>query len=235
MPFICMPTVRSRTDEVLVQITDLFPHKTQSNATVTPLFQGPRYFRAPWVGDLIQTVTLDANFVVQADVRGLSAYLIATIENTANGSVALTPAQADNIAQDILDRVAGALSLTEGDINTLIQAEVVDAGNATGINLGKSTATVAQILQIISETRTFTLPATTDIGDENNANEFIPVAVGGFFTIPTGVKDLSNNEGSFFISARQGQIAIAQSKTDASGNATPVLVAYNDDGSLILQ
>ena len=30
MPFICMPTVLNKTDEVLVQITDLFPHKTQS-------------------------------------------------------------------------------------------------------------------------------------------------------------------------------------------------------------
>ncbi len=232
MPFICMPAVTNSTDEVLVQITDLFPHKTQSNATLTPRFQGPRYFRAPFKGDLIKTVSLDASFVVQAEVVGLSAYLVATVENSNAGDIALTPAQADTIAQNILNRVAGALALDADGINAAIQAVT---GGAVGIGNGKTTATVEQVLQIVSETRIFTLPANTDVGNENNADVFVPNAVGTFFTTPKGVKDLSSNDGSFFISARQGQISVAQSKTDSAGNSTPVLVAYNNDGTLILQ
>lgn len=232
MPFICMPAVENSTDEVLVQITDLFPHKSQSNAVLTPRFQGPRYFRAPWKGDLIQTVSLNATFVVQEEVSGLSAYLVATVENSNAGDIALTPVQADTIAQNILDRVASAEALDATGINTAIQAVT---GGAVGIGNGATTATVEQILQIVSETRIFTLPEATDVGDENNGDAFIPNVVNAFFTIPTGVKDISSNDGSFFISARQGQISVAQSKTDSAGSPTPVLVAYNNDGTLILQ
>tara|TARA_B100000927_G_scaffold281418_1_gene266938 strand:- start:411 stop:1109 length:699 start_codon:yes stop_codon:yes gene_type:complete len=232
MPFICMPAVTNSTDEVLVQITDLFPHKTQSNATLTPRFQGPRYFRAPFKGDLIKTVSLDASFVVQEEVAGLSAYLVATIENTNAGNVALVPHAADTIAQNILNRVAGALALDADGINAAIQAET---GGGVGINNGNSSATVEQVLQIVSGTRIFTLPANKDVGDENNGGAFIANDVRTFFTTPTGVKDISSNDGSFFTSARLGQISIAQSKTDSAGNSTPVLVAYNNDGTLILQ
>jgi hypothetical protein len=232
MPFICMPAVTNSTDEVLVQITDLFPHKSQSNAVLTPRFQGPRYFRAPWTGDLIQTVSLDATFVVQKEVSGLSAYLVATVENSNAGDIALTPVQADTIAQSILDRVASVEALDATGINTAIQAVT---GGAVGIGNGATTATVEQILQIVSETRIFTLPTNTDVGDENNGDAFIPNVVNAFFTIPTGVKDISSNDGSFFISSRQGQISVAQSKTDSVGSPTPVLVAYNNDGTLILQ
>lgn len=232
MPFICMPTVSSGTDEILVQITDLSPHKTQSNAVINPRFQGPRYFRAPFSGDLIQTVSLDADFVVQAEVKGLSAYLLATVENSNAADIALTPAQADTIAQNILDRVSSVSALDASGINTAIQAVT---GGAVGIGNGATTATVEQILQIISEVRIFTLPSNTDVGDEGNGDAFIPNAVGAFFTTPVGVKDISSNDGSFFISARQGQISVAQSKTDSSGNPTPVLVAYNNDGTLIFQ
>ena len=40
MPFICMPTVPNKTDEVLVQITDLFPHKTQSRLRLAVINMG---------------------------------------------------------------------------------------------------------------------------------------------------------------------------------------------------
>ena len=41
MPFLVTPRVTNSTDgRVSVQITDLYPHKTQSNATISPNFKG---------------------------------------------------------------------------------------------------------------------------------------------------------------------------------------------------
>lgn len=240
MPFICMPTVPNKTDEVLVQITDLFPHKTQSNATLNPSFQGPRYQRAIWKGDLVKTVVLDAannDFTVDATVSGLSAYLISTVEVSSDANnISLTPVQADAIANAIITRVGYAQSLTASDINTLIQATTGDNGDDDGIGKGKSTATVLEILQILSGTRVYTLPKDTDLADEGNNNAMIQLAAetqASFFSTPVGTKDISSADASFFTSARSGQINLAQSKKSASGVATPVLVAYNDDGSLI--
>lgn len=232
-----MPTVLNKTDEVLVQITDLFPHKTQSNATLNPNFQGPRYQRAIFNGDLVKTVVLEADFTVKTTVSGLSAYLISTIEVSSDADeIGLTPAQADAIATAIIGQISYASSLTLADINALIQGSTGDGGDVDGIGKGNSTATVLEILQILSGTRVYTLPATTDLGDENDGNSFTPLNAqtqASFFSTPVGTKDISSADASFFTSARSGQISLAQSKKSASGHATPVLVAYNDDGSLI--
>lgn len=237
MPFICMPTVPNKTDEILVQITDLFPHKTQSNATLTPNFQGPRYQRAIYNGALVKTVVLGADFTVTTTVAGLSAYLISTIEVSSDADeIGLTPAQADAIATAIIGQVGYASSLTASVINALIQASTGDGGDADGIGKGNSTATVLEILQILSGSRVYTLPATTDLGNENDANSFTPLDAQiqvSFFSTPVGTKDVSSADASFFTSARSGQINLAQSKKTTSGVANPVLVAYNDDGSLI--
>ena len=242
MPFICMPTVSSSAGEVKVLITDLFPHKTQSSATLTPNFQGPRYFTALPKSSLVKTVVLDGvndDFSVEKDVSGLSAYIISTVEVSSDANnISLTPAQADTIATNILTRVEEAKSLSASDINTIIQAVTQDAGDQDGIGKGKSTATVLEILQILSGTRVYTLPADADIADEGANNAFLAQAnQASFFSVPAGTKDLSSSDKSFFISATQGQIAKGQSKTKTVNRVVspdPVLVAYNDDGSLIL-
>jgi hypothetical protein len=51
MPFLIANKVLNsvaseRQHRVAVQITDLFPHKTQSSAVYTPNFQGPQYLYA---------------------------------------------------------------------------------------------------------------------------------------------------------------------------------------------
>ena len=90
--------------------------------------------------------------------RGLSAYLLTTVEVASDGDRALTADEADAIAQDILDRMTSAQSLTSSAINTLIQAETADGADADGIGKGNSTTTVLEILQILSGTHTFTVP-----------------------------------------------------------------------------
>jgi len=231
-----MPT---STDDVVVQITDLFPHKTQSNAILTPNFQGPRYFRALSSGSLLSEVALGADFTVTTTVSGLVAYLISTVEVTSNANdIGLTPAQALSIATVLSKRVADGLSLSLADINYAIQDETGDNGDADGVGKGNTTATVKEILQILSGNRVYTLPATTDLGDEGANNVFIPLGANtqaSFFSTPKGTKDISSYDTSFLISARSGQIARGQSRKTKAGLANPVIVAYNDDGSLILQ
>ncbi len=230
MPFVCTPRVTNSTDSgVALQITDLFPHKTQSNAVITPRFQGPRYLYAHGRA-LTQTVALNGAFNTTAAFTGLAAYILATIENTAAAGVCLTAAQANNIASDILSLMEAGEALTVSAIN----AEISDrtGGGANGIGLGDSTATVLQILQIVSGYKVFTLPNNTSVGGVGGA--FEAPAVGGFFADPADVASLwTSFDSSFYLSARSGQLKKAQTRVDANGNSAPFVVCYADDGTLI--
>ena len=232
MPFICMPPVESSTEEIKVQITDMFPHKTQSSAVLTPNFQGPRYFTAPYIGSLTSTPVLGAGALV-GDVSGLSAYLLTTIAVVSDGIRALTEAEADSIASEIIDRMKLALPLSASDINTLVQAETGDGGDLDGIGKGATTATVTEILQIISGTHTYTAPDALVVEAAGVFQALNAQTQASHFTASATNTPVSSNYDSFFMSARGGQISVAQAKTNSAGTATPVLVAYNNDGSLI--
>lgn len=232
MPFICMPTVTSSTTEIKVQITDMFPHKTQSSAVLTPNFQGPRYFTALSNSAVTTTPVLAAGALV-GDTSGLSAYLLTTIAVVSDAIRALTEAEADSIATAIIDRMESALSLTSEDINALIQAETADVGDLDGIGKGASTATVTEILQILSGTHTYIAPDALVVEPAGVFQPLIAQDQASNFTASATNTPISSSYDSFFISARSGQISVAQAKTDSAGNATPVLVAYNNDGSLI--
>ena len=58
--------------------------------------------------------------------------------------------------------------------------------------------------------------------------------------VPAGFSDPSNAsslittfDSSFYLSARKGQLKVAQSQLDDLGNPDPIVVCYADDGSLI--
>lgn len=236
MPFVCTPRIVNGSSSgspqgVSLQITDLFPHKTQSNAVLTPRFQGPTYIYAHSRA-ITATPVLDADFDVDGDVSGLAAYILATIENSADvNNIALTAAQAVNIANDLIAIMEAGEPLTEEVIN----AEIANrTGGENGIGIGNSTATVLQILQIISGYKVFTLPDGTSIADETADDAFEAPAVDGFFTDPADVASLwSNFTGTFYISAKSGQLKKAQTRRDANGNKAPYVVCYADDGTLI--
>jgi len=215
---------------VAVQITDLFPHKTQSNAVITPRFQGPRYLYAHGRA-LTQTVALNNNFDTTAEFKGLAAYILATIENDADGEVALTAAQANNIAADIIAIMEGGGALTVDAIN----AEIADrTGGDNGIGIGDSVATVLHILQIVSGYKVFTLPTGTSVGGALGVYNFNPAGLAAMFTDPTDVASLwTTFESSFYVSARSGQLKKAQTRRLANGDLAPFVVCYADDGTLI--
>lgn len=231
MPFVCTPRVLNSNDgRVSVQITDLFPHKTQSNAVLTPNFQGPQYLYAHG-RDLTETVALDGNFATTADFEGLAVYLLTTVEDDAGGSIAITADMANDSATDIIARMESGLSLTESDINTIITAQT---GGANGIGVGNSTATVLEILQIVSGYKTYAVSAGTDI---QNGGAFVALNVNdqanNFSTPYDSSKLITSFSSSFYLSARKGQLKTAQKRTDSNGNPAPYAVCYTDTGALI--
>jgi hypothetical protein len=220
-------------NRIALQITDLFPHKTQSSAVYTPNFQGPQYLYAH--GRTVSTlpttaVNVGGDTETDAIQSGLALYLLATIETAGGG--ALKAAEANAIADDILDRVASAQSLTASDINTAID----DTSAGATIDGGDSFATVLEIIQIASGYKVFTLPANTVIELANGtfADAVLTVAVPLGFASPADLdKLITTFSDSFYLSARRGQLKKAQTAKDEKGNPTPFVVIYDDNGNLI--
>jgi hypothetical protein len=224
MPFIIANNVLNSTEgRVAVQITDLFPHKTQSSAVYTPNFQGPQYLYAHGrdVSELPATALNLGNLELDDDYAGLATYLLATIETAAGG--AMLPATANGIANVILGRTLSGESLTSDDIDTIIDANEAGA-SLTG---GDSFGTVLEILQIASGYKVFSLAQGTIIQlgvDFDNAA--LEVAVPAGFSDPSDIgKLVTTFSDSFYISARKGQLKKAQTAN--------TVVCYADDGSLI--
>lgn len=226
MPFMIANNVLNSTEgRVAVQITDLFPHKTQSSAVLTPNFQGPQYLYAH-SRSLTEAVAVAANadndIETSAEYSGLAAYILATIESAAGASLLVVTA--GGIATDIIARMRAGQSLTETDINTIID----DLEPGAGLAVGDSFGSVLEILQIVSGYKVFTLPAGTIVevaaGDFNDA--VLAVAVDAGFSDPTDASSLFTKfYDSFYLSARSGQLKKAQTAN--------LVVCYADDGSLI--
>ena len=73
------------------------------------------------------------------------------------------------------------------------------------------------------------------MGDNGNQNAFTPFVnadtQAAAFTAVTGYTSIPSTHDSFYMSARSGQIKTAQ--LNLNSNSQPVLVAYDDDGSVV--
>lgn len=231
MPFLCTPRVLNSTeDRVALQITDLFPNKSQHSAVLTPNFQGPMYLYAHG-RPLTEEVELNGDFATTADFSGLAVYLLTTVEDTAGVGGAITVAMANNSASDIIERMETGLSLTSSDINAILLART---GGANGIGIGDSTASVLEILQIVSGYKVFTVGAGQDVEDGGAFVALLANAQAGFFSDPSDLSKLYTKfDNTFILSAKSGQIKKAQTRKNAKGVAEPLVVVYANDGTLI--
>jgi len=248
MPFVAQPNIGTKNEGSIVtglQITDLFPHKTQSNAVLTPNFQGPYYFRPhPKYSTLIsatpkvQGTMADGDNSVSVEVEGLASYLLYTVEDTNNGGSRILPLVADQIADDIRERMFSGLSLTLEDINTIMTARF--GVNTNGIGKGNTTATVKEILGLVTGYKFFGSIENDVIGSVNGADfaEFDVNLLQPFARLSdwssSAVSDslFTRFYSSFYVSSRSGQIKKAQTRK-IKGVTTPYIVCYNDDGTLI--
>lgn len=162
-----------------LQILDLWPNTSLRVPALQPPGQ-TGYF--PWesMNDL---VTLNgAGPIVTVGVSyGLRAYLVDHVENTGGGAIALTAAELAAIANLILARVEGGLTLTLADINTAINTPGTVAGSDLNGVLGNSTGSVEEILRILAG-EVYRLPTASQV--EDGLNAFVATVSGAFVTRP---------------------------------------------------
>jgi hypothetical protein len=239
MPFLIANKVLNsvageRQHRVAVQITDLFPHKTQSSAVYTPNFQGPQYLYAHGRDVTADVVSAGVNRTVAAETLGLAAYLISTLEHTVGGAgAAIADADAILLANNLIARTLNNQSLTVADFNAEVVA-IPGIGVGNGIGEGLTTTTILEVLQVISGYKIYTLPAGSDLLAAGVLNPAISGTASARLTDPADASSLLNKfSDSFYISARKGQLKKAQTAVDSDGNPDPIVVCYADDGSLI--
>ena len=204
------------------QITDLFPNRSQRNAVIDPVAQGPRYLRQPET----ETPVVDG-FAIAKEVSGLIAYLLVNQDEDAD---VLSVENATLIANLYITRMRNGLALDKATINPIIN------GNGQGqldivaeIEGADSTATTAEILSILSGAK-YTVPAGYVFDGDGSLNN--PTV--SFFD-QSVFSPIDPSDSSFYISLARGQLSVAKSpSTDAKGNVIdPQVVVYRADGTLL--
>lgn len=231
MPLICL----RRTDipNSTLQVTDLWPNKSQANAAIDPYPQGPRYVSQPAAPALATLVTGPlATKTFGVAQSGLSAFLLVNVKIAAGApNPALTPAQALLCANALVTEMRAGNALTLGDINAAMQAVVA---NATLQNPAPSTA-VADLLRVLAGA-TYTVPAGTVI--QSGAGAWVAQASpsafnAACFDFDTYV-DVNVADSSFYISVAQGQLnGFTSSAFSYKGTTGAALVVYDNAGAVL--
>ena len=223
-PVICIRDASIKNGQLMVK--DMWPNRSQANPVVDPAPQGPRYLR------VVETPTLPVldGTVIAKTVSGLSAYLLVTLDLQAGGAN-ITPAQAEEVALQLIDEMREANGLTLAEINAVVQEADDPNLNATGLGLGASTATVNNILQILAGA-TFTVPAGYDLEDAQDNPRFLSEAdqASSFsaFHNPIVFED-----SSFWISLAKGDLsALKSSRTVNNVVLDPYVVVYDGTGAV---
>lgn len=221
-PVICIRDASIKNGQLMVK--DLFPNRSLANASIDPAPQGPRYLR------VVETPTLPVldGTVIAQTVSGLAVYLLVTLDLQVNGEN-ISPAQAEQIAIELITDMRAGNGLSLAEINVIIQEVGGGPLNATGLGLGASTATVNNILQILSGA-TFTVPAGYDLEDVNNAPQFMSEddqsSSFSAFHNPIVFED-----SSFWISLAQGDLSGLKSSRTVNGVVlNPYVVVYDGTG-----
>lgn len=188
-PAICIRSTSISNGQLMVK--DMWPNRSQANPVVDPAPQGPRYLRVVENG-----LPVVANDTVSSSVSGLSAYLLANLEDGAGASI--TVQNAVDMADLIIAEMRAGAPLTLAELNDVagpIKAVVALAG----VGVGDSTATVNDVLQILAGAR-YTVPA----------GHILEVA--GAFQQPSDFFDYTimapvvEEDSSFWISVAQGDL-----------------------------
>lgn len=214
MPYICK--IRTDIPATVLQVLDLLPNSSQRNLIYDPLGQTKYIERVQ-----NDTVAVAAN-VTQAAYQGVAAWLIDTIEDSGDGG-SLTATEANTIAAALIARLDLGLDMDVGSVNAVIQATVA----ASGIGIGNSVGTLAQLLQILAGGE-YTLPAGS--AADPGAGNFDGTQDGAF---TTGQYLQTRQSGALDISLGDGHLSEFTAATyDYGGTAGAALVVLNDDGTV---
>lgn len=175
---------RKDIDDNNVQILDLQPNSSQRNS-VYDLPGQTGYLAYTCQNDTVAHTNDGGVLEATADTYGLAAYLGARVDDiTGGGHVCVAAADANLAATAILARVRQGLALNTAGINAAIQT-VVGLATSGIIGTGNSTATVVEILRILSG-EVFKITA----GSAFSGAAGIFLGTGGDFVVPTTVNDI---------------------------------------------
>lgn len=227
MPFICL----ARTDipNSTLQITDLWPNKSQTNPVIDPPAVGPLYINAPttaFVG--ITTAGAVQTFTVAAS--GLAAYLLANVQSAGAGGPALTPANALTMSNNIITAMRAGSTLSLAAINVILGAVVGGTVLTGGGSL--STGAVTDVLRILAGI-TYTVPAGTQI--QAVGPIFVAQGSPAVFNAANFAdhKDILPTDSSFYDSLSYGKIAGFKSATFSYlGTAGAAITVYDNAGGV---
>jgi hypothetical protein len=225
MPYICM----TRTDipDGTLQVLDLNPNTSQRNLVYEPPGQTKYIRRAD--NDTVATVALGGDDVTRAAYAGVAAYLLDHVESggLAAGTGALTDANANTIAVNIVAAMDAGAAMTLAAVNVLIAAT---AANSELTNAGgsASTGTLADLLKILAGGE-YVVPAGSVT--ETPTGTFNPVVSGAF---TTGQFRHTYDAGALNISLGEGHLADFVAATfEYAGTAGAALVVYSDTGAVM--
>lgn len=233
MPFICLR--RTDIQNSTLQVTDLWPNKSQANAVTDPRPQGPRYVNAPTSSTVILTSTGGDQRQLAAAYSGLAAYLIVNVQQDGAGGAALTPVQADAAAVALIAAMRAGSALTLADINVILVAAAGAGTELTAAGGSISTGAVTDVLRILAGA-TYTAPSGTEV--QTGGTVFNPqggpaawnAANFNFNTFT----DVLAMDSSFYISLAQGQInTFTSAAFTYLGTAAAALVVYSDTGAVL--
>lgn len=159
MPFICL----ARTDipDSTLQITDLWPNKSQYNPSLDPAPSGPKYINAPVTNNVVLT-TVGAVKTFTAAKTGLAAYLLANVQQDGAGGAAMTPSQGNVAAAALIAAMHAGSALNLAAINVILVAACGAGTELTSAGGSLSTGAVSDVLRILSGA-SYTVPAGTQI------------------------------------------------------------------------
>lgn len=214
MPYLCM--IRTDIDDGILQVLDLLPNSSQRSLIYEPMGQTKYVNRCQ-----NDTVAVAAN-VTQGEYKGVAAWLIDGIEDSGDGG-ALSAAQANTIALALIARLDTGAAMTTASVNAVIQATVA----ASGIGVGNSVGTLAQLLKILAGGE-YILPIGTSA--DTGAGNY-DAAQDGAFT--TGQFLQTRQSGALEISLGDGHLAeFIDSTFSYAGTTGAALVVLDDDGTV---
>lgn len=229
MPFICL----ARTDipDSTLQITDLWPNKSQANAVTDPSPVGPKYINAPVTNNVVLTTAGDVKTFTAAK-EGLAAYILVNVQQDGVGGLAVTPTQANVVAAAILVRMRAGLSLDLAAINVILVAACGAGTELTSAGGSLSTGAVADVLRILSSTP-YEVPAGTQIQEAGPLFHAQTQPAFNAACFDSAFHDVLPTDSSFYTSLSFGKIAGFKAATFSyRGTAGSALTVYDDAGGV---
>ena len=230
-----------------LQLTDLWPNKSQRNQIYDPVGLGPHYVNRCDTGNALTPAspvvvppTVVSN-ATTADRASLAAYFLANVDNAAGGTN-ITSAQAFSCAGATVGSVFQgtsrpgdtAVGLTELTAIFVLNVAVGTVFHTTG---GMTTAQhVINVLSILSGA-TFTLPAGTANNTGAGLGTFNTSAQNEAQFNGTRPARIADTDSSLTNSILNGQLSFLGNDTlDLFGAAAAarVVQVYGDDGSLLM-